>query len=260
MRVLLIAPAMPDLPDAAVAVQAIASLHQCEILQAADTTQREIVDKASRQQFDIIVLFGHLSGGGGFALNDGELSVEVIVSIVQVSGAGLVVLAICRSWAIAQQISARTGADCIFTLADTWAQDAMLVMMVLARQLTRVQSFRAAFEAASPGDTWMYSENYRQRITEAMIADPNPSNQLDRLYAMTDQIRRDVASIDRTVALPEQTVQQLQRDVSEIGARLTTLENPSADSRIYGVSRSALLLVLLSTLMFGLALYVVATR
>ena len=217
MRNLLIAPINPDIADIATAVQAICSLHPCELIQASDTTHREIIDKAKIGGYSTLWLFGVASGGGGLALpNHQELTIEQVISVVQISEARLAILFVCNSWPMAQAVLERTRADVIFTMDTILGPDAVWSATILARWL-QSHPAKDAFKSAQLGEKFFYSENYSRRIIDAMNTDPQTSSQLDRLYVMLEGLRREVSGVDRSVAA-------LQASMVAISSRLDRIE------------------------------------
>jgi len=240
-RILLIAPAASDLPDVAATVQAIIRHHDCEVLQAADTSPREIV-AAAQQGFEIVWLVGHLTGGGTFALQaEAELSAETIIAIVSISKASLVILTVCSSWRIAQRVLAETTAACIYTQADVYSADVMLVAGALASTLATTTSYRRAFEMARPGDIYIYQDS-RNMPMQTEQPSPNTFNFL-RLYETTESTQRDMRDLQIAVARLEGTVAGIKENLAAVVVDVQDLKKRSPNGRGGQPSLQAWLLI-----------------
>lgn len=250
-RILVIAPITAGLPDVAAATQAIASAHQCQVLQAADTTQREIVEAASAGSYDVVWFFGHLTGGGGFALPTGELSIESIVSVVNMSSADLAILTVCKSWPIGQRLLSRTKASVIYTQTDGFSADVMLVTVALAQALARTHNYRDAFTLAQPGELYVYQENSMptqdQPVSGNLIT-------IDRLYNKTEQIQQKVIEIELAIARLQVAVTTLQNDLHTAQEELKELKKQTVPT-ISTATWVSIALGLITVILIGLLLF-----
>ena len=215
MSVLMIAPTRADLPN--VSIEAAAAVNALGgYLVQGNVSERDVRDASSQHQCEGIWFASHAAENRVMLSNE-SLSPEALVAYVAASGAAWCFINTCQSIALGRRLLRDTAADVICTISAAPDPDAMRVGVLFARQLALVGDPRAAYECTSPGENYLYLDNYRRReMTAISGAGSYPAQ--DRLQASMDQMSRDMAKISTDVEV-------LKERTTSIDARLAKIEN-----------------------------------
>jgi len=222
MHILIIAPDIPQLAGVDEEVSAVASLHKVELLHG--RVVEADIRHATGRYFDIVWFITHGSSAG-LMLSEGEtLSIDAVVQYVRSARPGLCILNSCESVDIATAILDATDmTDVIATVSDVPDRDAVRLGVLFARELSRLNDYRQAFEASRPryNRHYIYLRNFGRYRNEG--PDPIPASSLDsgqnylveRLIRLTDQMRSNIhewqSSSNTQLALLKRSVDDLER-------------------------------------------------
>lgn len=190
MKILLIAPSHPDLPDLQNEVNAISAHHDVKRL-VGEVREVDIQRAVNDGPFEIFWCATHGSPAGILLSGTTMLTAEAIGQYVGASGAGLCVLNTCASEEVASWITAGSDADLIYTIsANIRDADALRFASILAGELAKTEDYEAAFQtAAGPGAT-----KYRYvKANDALRAVALAS------ATVIDKLRTDVELLSRSV-------------------------------------------------------------
>ena len=101
MRILIVAPTHPDLPDVAREAAAVSNAHPGSRLLQGKVAERDLADAVASCCFDMLWLATH-GAAEGLQLSDGLITGEALTAYVAASGAQLVFLNTCASIMLAQ--------------------------------------------------------------------------------------------------------------------------------------------------------------
>lgn len=172
MRILIVAPSHPTLPDIAAEAAAASNAHPGSILLAGKVSEDDIATRACLGGFDMVWLATHGTSEAIQLSGKATLSAEALTTYINASGAGLVLINSCNSVHLAQQLVDSTPASVIATIQDIPDELAMRTGALFAAQLATLGDARAAYERAKPGRNHTYI--YLQNARTAAITKPAP--------------------------------------------------------------------------------------
>lgn len=201
MKILLIAPTHPDLPDVGVEIGAITSQHQVEPLLGDDAREAVITRILRNQRFDVIWWATH-GTRDGLLLTDGWLHLDGVTQYVRNSGAALCVINTCESMDIAQSVVDDSDADAICTVSGVPDRTAMRTGVLLSSALVRHRNPYDAFLEARPGGGLHY-----RFVANPKMYKPEQTNTDVELAALRDRmssVESVVMRLDRIVSGSEE--------------------------------------------------------
>lgn len=150
LRVLVIAPEDPNLPDVDIEILAIKQLHEV-VLVSGTVREVDIADAIRREEpFDVIWWVAH-GGAEGIQLSDrAVLKIDGVTQYVTASHARLCVLNSCSSEDSARRIVVGGTAAIIYTITNLVNEDALRFGPLLAKALSETTDFHLAFINAKP--------------------------------------------------------------------------------------------------------------
>ena len=169
MRVLIIAPTIPDMPPLATAseIDAIAPEHDTDII-SGDVSQSRLLNRSERQTYDIIHLLAHGSEQG-VRLTDGIMTQKDLAQLARHTRAKLVFLNACTSTVPGQYLVDNGIPAAIVQNREVDDQEAVRVAAYFYNELTVNNSdLRKAYDVANPHDgtlSWLSNGNYRDMLT-----------------------------------------------------------------------------------------------
>lgn len=155
MRILIIAPTHPNLPDVAREAAAVSNAHPGSRLLQGKVVERDLADAVATCSFDMLWLASHGSPAG-VQLSDGVITGEALTAYVAASGASLVFLNTCSSIMLAQLLVDGTPASVVATIQDLPDHVAMRTGLLFANQLAAGSDPRQAYEKSKPGQNHTY--------------------------------------------------------------------------------------------------------
>jgi hypothetical protein len=131
------------------------------------------LDTELQKGWDIVWFITHGSKEGIWLSNE-IVTASQLIQGVRASGAKLVVLNTCDSYAVAAAIHSELRTYLIATLKPVYDQDAFTTGRLLAAYLGRGESFPSAFNAAIPGrnDSYVYLPGKEER---EIVSAPTPT-------------------------------------------------------------------------------------
>lgn len=231
IRILLIAPSHPDLPDVQNEVNAISSFHDVRRL-VGDVRETDIQQAVRDGPFAVFWCATHGSPSGIMLSGTVLLSAEAIGQYVAASGAGLCVLNTCASEDVANRIIAGGEADMIYTIsADIRDADALRFAALLASELAKTEDYEAAFRvAAGPGVTKYRYVKANEALRGVAL---QAASALDKLEEKVESLSRSVyeASVNARVAAEKS--EGVRRELETIRE-----QNASNNNRFVGIQQS----------------------
>jgi hypothetical protein len=163
MRILIIAPHHPTLPNVANEAAAASNAHPGSTLLAGVVVERDIAKATEIGGFDLVWLATH-GDGEQVLLSGSTLPADGLITYIAASGARTVYLNTCNSVAIAQRLVDETPASVIATIGDIDDGTAMRTGILFAGQLAALQDPRQAYERSKPArnHSYVYLQNARQ--------------------------------------------------------------------------------------------------
>jgi len=219
LRIFLIAPDNPSLPNVGAEVAAIASQHECIKLvgEVRDTDIATAIAKLRDDGFepDITWFVSH-GNKDGILLSDGMISISGIVQYVSAAAPRLCVLNTCASEDIATAIASDTHVDIICTIAEINDVDAMRTGRLLATELVTNDNFEDAYNRVRPiSGRYRYVRAGRMTITRSAVTDAAMRREMQELtramYELRATITADIRIANSQVGLVQKQLEALER-------------------------------------------------
>lgn len=219
MRIFLIAPDNPNLPNVQVEVAAIARQHECVKLvgEVRDTDIGTAIAKMRDDGFqpDIMWFVSH-GNQSGILLSDGMISISGIVQYVSAASPRLCVLNTCASEDIATAIASDTHVDIICTIAEINDTDAMRTGRLLSSELVTNDNFEDAYNRVRPiSGRYRYVRAGRITINRSAETDAAMRREMQELtkamYELRATISADIRITNSQVALVQKQLDALER-------------------------------------------------
>lgn len=199
IRVLLIAPHIPDLPEVANEVYAIERLPGLAVERMAPTMQRrELLQALYACPYDVLWFATHGTPDGIMLGPTDLLSGSDLVSMVRSARLFGVVINTCHSVALAELLHDATGVDVVCSVQATPDLSAFQMGVLFARQLGVTGDFRAAFDLARPGGAsiFRYVPEYRETLVVAPERYTFSTDELRTIYEAINDVRQRLSIVE----------------------------------------------------------------
>lgn len=195
MRILLIAPINPKLPNLDAEVASIDSFHEVTPLVGV-VREVDITDAIALhpEGWDILWWATH-AGDAGVEITDEVLTADGVGQYLLASQARLCVLNACASESLARQIIVGTDCDIIYTISDVLDTDALRFGSLLAGELSKTDNFHDAFDKSAPKKG---RYRYLPAIAAIRALDMTVSSELQKLGARVDEGVRSYQSMQQS--------------------------------------------------------------
>jgi hypothetical protein len=155
MRILIIAPQHPGLPDIAKQAATAYNAYPGSVLLAGHVVEQEIAAAAAGGGFDLVWLATHAQGDE-IQLSDATLAASSLAPAIAASGAYAVFLNTCNSTLVPLAILAATRASVIANLGDVDNGAAMRTGAKFAGRLAKLEDLWRAYQRSQPADNANY--------------------------------------------------------------------------------------------------------
>lgn len=208
MKVLLVAPTQPDLPNALDEVQDIVNSGLTVHPLLGQVRHVDVLREITLGKYDVLWLATH-GNDEGVLLSDGLLPSSLLTSLAR-GRVRLVILNTCSSIHAAQMIQNETRATVICTVADVPDREAYQTGALLARALADTGRIDVAYERSKPGGNRTYlllAARVGGRIVD--------ENGLTGLGNDMKELSKAMNELRLEIALLKQRIQQLERVIDK---------------------------------------------
>lgn len=173
MRVLIVAPSVPDLPALATntEIDSIAPEHDTDIV-SGDVSHLRLLNRTERQHYDIIHFLAHGSEKG-VMLTDGIMTPKDLAQLARHTRAKLIFLNACSSTVPGQFLVDAGIPAAIVQNRDADDKESVRIAAYFYAELTVNNSdLRKAYDVANPHDgtlSWLSNGNYRDMLTSEVV-------------------------------------------------------------------------------------------
>ena len=197
IRVLLVAPHMPDLPEVANEIYAIERMPGLVVERLAPTMQRrELLHQLYACPYDVLWLASHGLPDGIMLGPDDLLSGSDLIGMVRSAHLLGIFINTCYSMDIAEQLHSATGVDVVCSIQEVPDLSAFQMGVLFARQLGATGDFRTAFDLAKPGgaSAFCYIPEYRKTL--AMERHTFSTDELRTIYEAINDVRQRLSIVE----------------------------------------------------------------
>jgi len=136
-------------------ISALVNILEAELLLGADATSRNLLDKLSSEEWEIIWFIGHGSNTG-MMLHDGKIDSGALTSFIRNANPGLVVFNTCSSFGVASDIQNEVATNFICTISDIDDRTAFFTGKQLAQNIANGYSYQDSFHRSKSGQNRNY--------------------------------------------------------------------------------------------------------
>jgi len=199
VRVVLVAPHMPDLAQAAEEIYAIERTSGLLVDRLPPSARRrELMIALDQRHYDVLWFATHGKTDGVWLNEDDLLPAGDLVALVRNAGLTGVVLNSCDSEKLAEMLHDAANVDVVCTVSEVADLTAFHTGVLFARALGKTGNFRAAFDAARPGGVSVF--RYIPEHRESLIMTPEhytfANNELRAIYEAINDIRQRLSVVE----------------------------------------------------------------
>jgi hypothetical protein len=216
MKVLLVAPTQPDLPNVLDEVQDIVNSGLSVHPLLGQVRHVDVLREITLGKYDVLWLATH-GNTEGVLLSDGLLPASLLTSLTR-GRVRVVILNTCSSVQAAQMIQNETRATVICTVADVPDREAYQTGALLARALADTGRIDIAYERSRPGG----NRTYLLLAAQGEKMSPDDTG-LTRLSDDVKDMASELHELRVVVALLKQRIEQIEKQMLTILAGMAFL-------------------------------------
>ena len=197
IKILLVAPHIPELPEIANEIYAIERLPGLAVERLAPTAQRrELLHQLYARPYDVLWLASHGTPDGIMLGPNDLLSGNDLVGMVRSARLFGVFINTCYSIDIAEQLHGATGVDVVCSIQAVPDLSAFQMGVLFARHLGATGDFRAAFDLARPGGASMFC--YIPEYRENLVVERHTfsTDELRTIYEAINDVRQRLSVVE----------------------------------------------------------------